>query len=57
MINEGYLCDYNIHIPIFSGEVNNINVCTHLIQNYNNIIIYCSQLKTNYNIELTIRHT
>lgn len=46
MINDGYLCDYNIHIPIFSGSFdaikNDINVCKHLIQNYRNIIIYCN---------------
>ena len=46
MINEGYLCDYNIHIPIFSGNIDTIksdtNVCKHLIQNYSNIIIYCN---------------
>jgi superfamily II DNA or RNA helicase len=49
MINEGYLCDYNIHIPIFSGSVDaindNINVCKHVIQNYRNIIIYCNTKK------------
>lgn len=46
MINAGYLCDYNIHIPIFSGSVDainsDINVCKHIIQNYQNIIIYCN---------------
>jgi len=49
MINEGYLCDYNIHIPIFSGNIDTIksdtNVCKHLIQNYRNIIIYCNTKK------------
>lgn len=50
MINDGYLCDYNIHIPIFSGSVDAIksddaNVCKHLIQNYRNIIIYCNTKK------------
>jgi superfamily II DNA or RNA helicase len=49
MINEGYLCDYNIHIPIFSGNIDTIksdtNVCKHLIQNYSNIIIYCNTKK------------
>jgi len=49
MINEKYLCDYNIHIPIFSGNIDTIksdtNVCKHLIQNYSNIIIYCNTKK------------
>ena len=49
MINDGYLCDYNIHIPIFSGNIDSIksdtNVCKHLIQNYRNIIIYCNTKK------------
>jgi superfamily II DNA or RNA helicase len=49
MINEKYLCDYNIHIPIFSGSIDMIksdtNVCKHLIQNYSNIIIYCNTKK------------
>jgi superfamily II DNA or RNA helicase len=49
MINEKYLCNYNIHIPIFSGSIDMIksdtNVCKHLIQNYSNIIIYCNTKK------------
>lgn len=41
MIENGYLCDYTIHVPIFSGTTGNINICEYLIQNYRNIIIYC----------------
>lgn len=43
MIDLGYLCDYTIHIPIFSNKTSNKDVCRHLIGNYRNIIIYCSK--------------
>jgi len=45
MINLGYLCDYTIHIPIFSEDPNNRKICEHLIQKYRNIIIYCNSQK------------
>jgi superfamily II DNA/RNA helicase len=45
MINLKYLCDYTIHIPIFSKDPDNINICKHLLQNYKNIIIYCNTQK------------
>ena len=45
MIELGYLCDYTIHIPIFSEDPDNINICKHLLQNYRNIIIYCNSQK------------
>jgi len=45
MIEEKYLCDYNIHIPIFSDDITNMNICEHLIKNYRNIIIYCNSQK------------
>jgi superfamily II DNA or RNA helicase len=45
MINLGYLCDYTIHIPIFSEDPNNIKICEHLLKNYRNIIIYCNSQK------------
>ena len=45
MIEENFLCDYNIHIPIFSDDPTNMNVCKHLIANYRNIIIYCNSQK------------
>ena len=45
MIEEKYLCDYNIHIPIFSDDPSNKNICEHLIANYMNIIIYCNSQK------------
>jgi superfamily II DNA or RNA helicase len=45
MVEEKYLCDYNIHIPIFSDDITNKNICEHLIKNYRNIIIYCNSQK------------
>ena len=45
MIENKYLCDYNIHIPIFNDDITNINICEHLITNYRNIIIYCNTQK------------
>lgn len=45
MIEQKYLCDYNIYIPIFTNDVTNKNVCEHLIGKYRNIIIYCNSQK------------
>jgi len=41
MIESGYLADYNIHIPIFTEDVDNRKVCAHLLHNYRSIIVYC----------------
>lgn len=45
MIEQKYLCDYTIHIPIFSNKVNNKNVCEYLIKNYRTFIVYCDSQK------------
>jgi len=45
MIDNKYLCDYTIHIPIFSDDPSNKNICEHLLRNYKNIIIYCNSQK------------
>jgi superfamily II DNA or RNA helicase len=45
MIENGYLCDYTINIPIFSEDHTNISVCKYLIKSYRNIIIYCNSHK------------
>ena len=45
MIDLKYLCDYTIHIPIFNDDPTNENICTHLLTNYKNIIIYCNSQK------------
>jgi len=45
MIDLKYLCDYQIHVPIFNNDPSNKNICEHLIKNYRNIIIYCNSQK------------
>lgn len=45
MIEKGYLCDYQIKIPIFSDDPSNRNICEYLIKNYRSIIIYCKSQK------------
>jgi len=45
MIDLKYLSDYQIHIPIFSDDPTNKNICEHLLKNYRNIIIYCNSQK------------
>ena len=50
MIEQKYLCDYNIHIPIFSNDITNKNIYEHLIKNYRNVIIYCNSQKEGNNI-------
>ena len=45
MIDNKYLCDYTIHIPIFSDDPSNKNICEYLLKNYRNIIIYCNSQK------------
>ena len=45
MIELKYLCDYTVHIPIFSDDPDNKKICEHLLKNYKNIIIYCNSQK------------
>ena len=45
MIEQGYLCDYTINMPIFEDDPTNKNICDYLIKNYKNIIIYCNSKK------------
>jgi superfamily II DNA or RNA helicase len=45
MIDNKYLCDYTINIPIFSDDPSNKNICKYLLRNYRNIIIYCNSQK------------
>ena len=42
MIDNGYLCDYTIHIPIFIDDPTNKNICEYILKYYRNIIIYCN---------------
>ena len=45
MIEQKYLCDYTMNIPIFTNNPTNKNICEYLIKNYRNIIIYCNSQK------------
>jgi DNA repair protein RadD len=45
MIELKYLCDYQIHVPIFNDDPTNKNICYNLLKNYKNIIIYCNLQK------------
>lgn len=45
MIDLKYLCDYDIHVPIFTVDPSNKNICEHLIKHYRHIIIYCNSQK------------
>ena len=45
MIELKYLCDYQIHVPIFNDDPTNKNICSHLLKNYRNVIIYCNSKK------------
>jgi superfamily II DNA or RNA helicase len=42
MINQNYLCDYTLNIPIFDDNPNNEDICKYLLKNYRNIIVYCN---------------
>jgi superfamily II DNA or RNA helicase len=50
MIDLKYLCDYTIHVPIFSDDPTNKQICEHLLKNYRNIIIYCNSQKEGMHI-------
>src|SRR5437868_5890087 len=45
MIDQGYLTDYIIHVPLFSNDPTNTHICTYLLNHYRNIIIYCGKQK------------
>ena len=43
LINKGILTDYQIKIPIFEDNANDISVCQYIVKNYTNMIIYSSR--------------
>jgi superfamily II DNA or RNA helicase len=45
MIEKGYLCDYTIHIPIFSDKAGNTKLCEYLLNKYQMMIVYCESRK------------
>jgi superfamily II DNA or RNA helicase len=52
MISLNYLCDYVIKVPIFNNDPSNKNVCNYLIDNYQNIIIYCNSCEEGKKINI-----
>ena len=43
MIDQKYLCDYTINIPIFTNDPTNRNICEYLFEkDYRHIILYCN---------------
>ena len=45
MIENNYLCDYVLTIPVFNDDPTNKNICEYVIKNYRNVIIYCQSQK------------
>jgi superfamily II DNA or RNA helicase len=45
LIDNNILTDYQIKIPIFQDNANDISICQYIIKNYNNMIIYTSSQK------------
>jgi len=45
MIEQKYLCDYTIHVPVFNEDKTNTNICKYLLKNHSNIIVYCNTQK------------
>ena len=56
MIDNKYLSDYIINIPIFSDDPTNRNICEYLIKKYRNIIIYCNSQKEGIQINNMINN-
>ena len=50
LIDNNILTDYQIRIPIFQDNANDISICQYIIKNYNNMIIYTSSQKEGKNI-------
>ena len=56
LINQGFLTDYQIKIPIFEDNANDISVCQYIIKNYTNMIIYSSSHKEGIKITKTLNN-
>jgi hypothetical protein len=41
MIEAGYICDYTIHVPIFTVTATDEAVAKYLVAGYRSIIVYC----------------
>ena len=56
LINQGILTDYQIKIPIFEDNANDISVCQYIVKNYTNMIIYSSGHKEGMKITETLNN-
>lgn len=56
MIEKGYLCDYNIHVPIFTDNPDDKKTCEHIINTYRNVILYCKNRNEGKNIYKMMNH-
>ena len=56
LINQGILTDYQIKIPIFEYNANDISVCQYIVKNYTNMIIYSSGHKEGMKITETLNN-
>ena len=56
LINNGILTDYQIKIPIFEDNANDISVCQYIVKNYTNMIIYSSGHKEGMKITETLNN-
>ena len=56
LINKGILTDYQIKIPIFEDNANDISVCQYIVKNYTNMIIYSSGHKEGMKITETLNN-
>ena len=54
LINQGVLTDYQIKIPIFEDNANDISVCQYIVKNYTSMIIYSSSHKQGKKITETL---
>lgn len=54
MIEKKHLSDYLIKIPVFNSDPTNKNICEYLVQNYQNIIIYCNSQKEGNEVTLIL---
>lgn len=55
MIDDGYLVDYSICIPVFAKpEIDDYSVCKYLIKTTHNTIVYCSDCEKGKRINNTL---
>jgi superfamily II DNA or RNA helicase len=51
MIQNKYICDYSINIPVFSKDPNDYQKCKYLIEKYREMIVFCNTQKEGKRIQ------